>query len=121
MTVQMDEFTWSLSYMYAEDQICHSISLRFLSTPVKLKLKSFMFFLVKRNFNKLNVPLKRSSLAWWQEGETIEQFQTLQTPLDHQKLNQMMTTAVVVCGYENRPRRIFEKKGHRREQIIKIC
>jgi hypothetical protein len=52
-----------------------------------------MFFLVKRNFNKLNVPLKRSSLAWWKEGETIEQFQTLQTPLDHQKLNQMMTTA----------------------------
>jgi hypothetical protein len=67
------------------------------SDPVKklphLKLKSFMFFLVKRNFNKLNVPLKRSSLAWWKEGETIEQFQTLQTPLDHQKLNQMMTTA----------------------------
>jgi len=56
-------------------------------------LKSFMFFLVKHNFNKLNVPLKRSSLEWWQEGETIQQFQTLQTPLDHQKLNQMMTTA----------------------------
>ena len=34
--------------------------------------------------------------------------------------NDSLVPAVVVCGYENRPRRIFEKKGHRREQIIKI-
>jgi hypothetical protein len=37
-----------------------------------------------------------------------------------QKWNVLLVPAVVVCGYENRPRRIFEKKGHRREQIIKI-
>jgi hypothetical protein len=37
-----------------------------------------------------------------------------------QGCNDSLVPAVVVCGYENCPRRIFEKKGHRREQIIKI-
>ena len=83
MTVQMDELACSRSLQH----VCRGpnmtfISVRFSSTPVKLVTHetshseshmladfliheisyltpgSFMFFLVKRDFNKLNVPLK---------------------------------------------------------------
>ena len=121
MTVQMDELTWSRSlqhvcggpnmafYFYVffinscktcnPWSISHSESHRladFLTHKISSLTSppgSFMLFLVKHDFNKLNIPLKWSSLAWWEEGETIQEFQTLQAPLDHQKLNQMMTTA----------------------------